>query len=261
MGYISSLLLLVYMKESNTPTVSVLMCVYNGGIPLSSALESILEQTFLDFEFVIVDDGSTDETVSILEDLQLANMRVLVAEQNGGKGSAVRRGMLAAEGEFILFADADNSTPIEQLGKMLQQMESGYDVLIGSRAADGSQAQNRDIIRRSMSWGLHSLVHMILHVDVSDTQCGFKLFRREAAVQLCQYQTLMGFSFDLELLYLTEKLGFSLGETPVNWYDAPGSKVNVIRDTRRFLVDLVRIRVNDSMGYYTRKGVLACESQ
>jgi dolichyl-phosphate beta-glucosyltransferase len=251
-------------KIDEAPYLSIIIPAYNESeriVPTIGAIASYVSGFGLPWELIVADDGSTDETVSILEDLQLANMRVLVAEQNGGKGSAVRRGMLAAEGEFILFADADNSTPIEQLGKMLQQMESGYDVLIGSRAADGSQAQNRDIIRRSMSWGLHSLVHMILRVDVSDTQCGFKLFRREAAVQLCQYQTLMGFSFDLELLYLTEKLGFSLGETPVNWYDAPGSKVNVIRDTRRFLVDLVRIRVNDSMGYYTHKGVLACESQ
>ncbi len=190
-----------------------------------------------------------------------ANLRVLVADQNGGKGSAVRRGIMVARGKYVLFADADNSTPIEHLGAMLEQMEAGHDVVIGSRAIQGSQAQNREIIRRSMSWGLNAAVRMILRLDVKDTQCGFKLFRREAAVQLCNYQTLMGFSFDLELLFLTRKLGLSLVEMPVDWHDAPGSKVRVMRDTRRFVVDLLRIRVNDFMGIYATEGLIVCESQ
>jgi dolichyl-phosphate beta-glucosyltransferase len=249
---------------SETPYLSVIIPAYNEAeriVPTIGAIASYVSGFDKPWELIIADDGSTDETVSILQSLQLANMRVLVAEQNGGKGSAVRRGMLAAKGDIILFADADNSTPIEQLGPMLQQMDSGYDVLIGSRAADGSQAQNRDIVRRSMSWGLHSLVSAMLNVDVSDTQCGFKLFRRDAAIELCRYQTLMGFSFDLELLYLTKKLDLRLGETPVDWYDAPGSKVNVIRDTQRFLADLLRIRVNDARGRYSEERILACESQ
>ncbi len=251
-------------RIKETPHLSVIIPAYNEAeriVPTIGAIASYVSGFDMPWELIIADDGSTDETVSLLQSLQLANMRVLVAEQNGGKGSAVRRGMLAAEGQVILFADADNSTPIEQLGPMLAQMDSGYDVLIGSRAADGSQAQNRDLIRRSMSWGLHSLVNTMLNMNVSDTQCGFKLFRRDAAIQLCRYQTLMGFSFDLELLYLTKKLDLRLGETPVDWYDAPGSKVNVVRDTRRFLADLVRIRVNDATGRYSEERILACESQ
>ena len=129
-------------KIDELPYLSIIIPAYNEAeriVPTIGAIASYVSGFNVPWELIIADDGSTDDTVAILQDLNLVNMRILVAEQNGGKGSAVRRGMLAADGQVFLFADADNSTPIEQLGPMLQQMDAGYDVLIGSHAATVAQ--------------------------------------------------------------------------------------------------------------------------
>ena len=233
--------------------LSIVIPAYNEEeriIPTVGAIASYVCSLDVAWELIVADDGSKDSTVAMLQELELTNLRVLVAEQNGGKGRAVQRGILAARGQYILFADADNSTPIEQLGAMLEEMDTRYDILVGSRAAEGSQESNRNILRRTMSGTLRFIVEHVLHIGVQDTQCGFKLFRREAAMEICERQTLMGFSFDLEILYLANKLGYSIGETPVEWYDAPGSKVDSLREARRFLKDMARIRVNDARGMY-----------
>jgi dolichyl-phosphate beta-glucosyltransferase len=201
----------------------------------------------LPWELIVADDGSKDQTVALVEELDLANLRVLRAPANGGKGSAVRRGMLAARGQYILFDDADNSTPIEELGKLLHMLtDDGYDVAVGSRAAEGADEAHRSPLRRLMSGGLRWMVGHVFRIGVRDTQCGFKLFTRDAA------QTINGFSFDLEILYLASKLGYRVAEVPVNWIDAPGSKVDTTKEVQRFLRDLIKIKVNDLRGVYAR---------
>jgi dolichyl-phosphate beta-glucosyltransferase len=241
-----------------TPLLSVVIPAYNESariVPTIAAISVYCSNLGLPWELIVADDGSKDDTVSVLHSLGLANLRVLTVEQNGGKGSAVRRGMLAARGRYILFTDADNSTPIEQLGFALQTLFEGYDVVIGSRAADGAEEHNRIPLRRIVSWGLRRLVRYALNLDLNDTQCGFKLFRREAARSLCQQQTLMGFSFDLELLYLAQKFSLQVVEHPVVWIDAPGSKVETVKEARRFLRDILTIRRNDVQGKYEYKAV------
>lgn len=238
---------------STTPYLTIVIPAYNEAhriVPTIGAIASYISAYDFPWELLVADDGSTDETVAILENLGMANLQVLVTQQNGGKGSAVQRGMLAARGKYILFADADNSTPIEELGHLLERAESGWDVVVGSRAVQGAQAQNRTYVRRAMSSGLRGLVRYLGDIGVRDTQCGFKLFRREAAQQIFARQTIMGFSFDLEILYLAQKLGYKIGEEPVAWFDAPGSKVNATRETYRFLRDLLKIKVNNLTGVY-----------
>jgi dolichyl-phosphate beta-glucosyltransferase len=236
-----------------SPKLSIVIPAYNEAVrivPTIGAMASYVCSLELPWELIIADDGSKDETVALCDGLELANLRVLIAEKNGGKGSAVRRGVLAARGERILFADADNSTPIEELSKLMARMDEGNDVVIGSRAASGADEAHRSFIRRTMSNTLRAMIQPILGMNIKDTQCGFKLFGREAAQRIFGAQTIMGFSFDLEILYLAHKFGYKVVEEPVSWIDAPGSKVDKMKEIRRFLKDMATIKINDMKGIY-----------
>jgi dolichyl-phosphate beta-glucosyltransferase len=239
------------------PYLSVVIPAYNEAvriIPTIGAIASHISSLGFPWELLIADDGSTDETVKLVQELEFANLKVLIAKQNGGKGSAVQRGMLAARGRYILFDDADNSTPIEEIKKLLTKLEEeNYDIAVGSRAATGAEEAKRTLLRRTMSWTLRSLVKFLFKIGVKDTQCGFKLFSKQAAHHLYSLQTINGFSFDLEILYLAERYGYRVAEIPVAWVDAPGSKVDPAREIQRFLNDLVYIKLNDWRGVYDQK--------
>lgn len=236
------------------PYLSVIIPTYNEEeriLPTIGAIASHVSSMGILWELIIADDGSTDQTANLVNGLGFANLRFLKAERNGGKGSAVRRGMLAARGQYVLFADADNSTPIEQVDRLLVKLtDEGYDIAIGSRAADGAEEASKSMLRHVLSGGLRLIVQLIVRLGVRDTQCGFKLFTKEAAGRLHHAQTLMGFSFDLEILYLATKLGYRVAEVPVAWIDAPGSKVDTAREAQRFIKDLLRIKLNDWQGRY-----------
>ncbi len=238
---------------TSPPVLSVVIPAYNEEIrilPTVAAIATHLSTLGTPWELIVADDGSTDGTVGILQALGWANLRVLVAERNGGKGSAVRRGMQAAQGRYVLFADADQSTPIEQYSALLAALERGHDVAIGSRAAAGAGVHGKSLHRRILSGGLRALVAVAFGMRVADTQCGFKLFTAEAASTLFARQVVDGFSFDLEVLYLAHRLGMSIAEVPVEWIDAPGSTVDAAKVTAEFLVELVRIRLFDLRGGY-----------
>jgi dolichyl-phosphate beta-glucosyltransferase len=236
------------------PFLSIVIPAYNEEeriVPTIGAIASHVSSLGYDWELLIADDGSKDNTVKLVKELNLANLRVLETEKNGGKGSAVRRGMIAARGKYVLFDDADNSTPVEELTKLLKKLEKeGYDVAVGSRAADGAQEAKRTILRRVLSGGLRWIVKNIFRIGVRDTQCGFKMFTNTAAHRLYTAQTITGFSFDLEILYLSAKFGYKIAEVPVEWVDAPGSKVDTRKEVQRFLRDLMKIKVNDIKGVY-----------
>lgn len=239
---------------TESPRLSVVIPAYNEAeriVPTIGAISSHLCDGSLAWELIVADDGSTDGTADLVENLGLANLRLLRAERNGGKGSAVRRGMLAARGDYLLFTDADNSTPIEELGKLLAQLvDNGAQVAVGSRAGGSADEQQRAPLRRIISGGLRHLVRHALRLQVVDTQCGFKLYTRAAGQMLHGLQTMNGFSFDLELLFLAQKLGYTVAEVPVTWIDAPGSKVRAFKEATRFLRDVLRIRANNWRGLY-----------
>jgi dolichyl-phosphate beta-glucosyltransferase len=248
-----------YLKWKNTPVggrpeISIIIPAYNETerlIPTIGAIASELSDQGLEWEMIVADDGSTDDTADIAESLGLVNLRVLRAPQNGGKGSAVRRGMAAARGRYILFTDADNSTPIEEIANLLVKVrDEGYDVAIGSRALSGGEEANKSAVRQLMSNGLRWMVQNIFSIQVQDSQCGFKLYTRDAADRLVLSQTIMGFSFDLEHLYLAQKYNMKIAEVPVKWVDAPGSKVDTRKEVQRFVRDLCKIKVNDWRGHY-----------
>ncbi len=241
-----------------SPTLSIVIPAYNEGeriLPTLGAFAVIVSKIAPDWELIVSDDGSRDLTSDLVETLGWVNLRVL-RHANTGKGGAVQRGVLAATGQMILFADADNSTPIEELSRLIAALEAGNDVAIGSRAAIGATEENKSIVRKLGSAFLRSLARAFTGLKTRDTQCGFKLFQREAALRLFTAQRAMGFSFDLEILYLARKFGYRVIEVPVRWFDAPGSKVDAVRDGLRFIRDLCKLILNDLGGHYRKTGGL-----
>lgn len=242
------------IPNEETPYLSVVIPAYNEAeriVPTIGAIASHLCDLGYVWELIISDDGSTDETVDLVKGLQLANLQLLIAPQNEGKGSAVRRGMLAAKGKYLLFTDADNSTPIEEINNLLNKLISEeYEIAVGSRAATGALETKKSPLRQILSNGLRWLVNNVFQIKVQDTQCGFKLYSEKVGKYLHQQQTLNGFSFDLEILYLAQKYGFPIAEVPVTWVDAPGSKVDTRKEVQRFLRDLLKIKMNDWRGNY-----------
>ncbi len=236
------------------PVVSIVIPTFNEErriMPTIGAIASHMCDTNLAWELIVADDGSTDRTRVLVESAELTNLRFVAAPRNMGKGAAVKRGMLAARGDYLLFADADCSTPIQEFDRLLSEVVTGKaDVAIGSRTSSGSAAENRSLLRRTMTAGLRFIVQSVLRTRVRDTQCGFKLFTRSAAKDLFSRQTIEGFSFDLELLYLSYRLGLQVAEVPVRWHDAPGSKVEPLKEARRFLRDVASIRLKSLKGAY-----------
>jgi dolichyl-phosphate beta-glucosyltransferase len=196
-------------------------------------------------EIIVVDDGSTDRTSRIAAEALLGrpNDRILRRGFNRGKGYSIREGMLAASGKLILFSDADLSTPIGEFEKLFAGVEDGNDIVIGSRALPGSDIRKRQSpLRERMGRIFNFLIRTFVLKGIRDTQCGFKLFRREAALDVFSRLLLNGFSFDVEALYVARRLGFTIGQVPVVWVNSPQSKVRLFYSSASMFRDLFRIR-------------------
>ena len=190
-------------------SLSIVIPAYNESeriLPTLAAFAVAVSALGEPWELIVSDDGSRDGTADLVAGLGWANLQV-VRHANTGKGGAVRRGVQAARGSLILFADADNSTPIEELPRLLAAVRAGAHVAIGSRAAEGAQEAGKSAVRRLVSGGLRRVTRALTGVSAQDTQCGFKLFRGEVARSLFRRSVLDGFSFDLELLYLAAQDG------------------------------------------------------
>lgn len=203
-------------------------------------------------ELIFVDDGSPDDTSKVIKKSikGLKNARLIRLSENQGKGAAICAGMAAASGEFLLFADADNSTPIWQAKEFFEKADEKT-VLIGSRYVAGAHLQKRQPLFRVLgSRILNLLVQAILLPGVKDTQCGFKLFPKAVVEDILPKLRLRGFSFDLEMLAAAKHLGYRIKEVPVVWRDDPRSMVSPIRDGIKFVVDTIRIKVSLIGGRY-----------
>lgn len=239
--------------NSRAVDLSIVVPAYNEQariVPTIGAFAAHLARTDLTWELIVSDDGSQDATRVLIELIDHANVRIVRADRNAGKGAAVRRGFHDARGRMVLFSDADNATPAQEVDRLIAQLEAGADVAIGSRAAAGADVVNRSLLRRTMTLGLRTVVHAGLGIGVADTQCGFKLFTAEAARRIGAAQTVDGFSFDLEMLHLAERFGYRIAEVPVRWFDAPGSTVKPAREALRFIASIFRIRLNALKGVY-----------
>jgi dolichyl-phosphate beta-glucosyltransferase len=209
---------------------------------------------FIDSEIVVVDDGSTDTTAAFVENYaaRTSRIRLLRNPGNRGKGYAVRHGMLDARGDWVLFSDADLSSPIEELEDLLEAAaKANADIAIGSRAIDRSLVKTHQSAARELSGRFFNLlVRLITRLPFQDTQCGFKLYRRDAARAVFSLQQLDGFSFDVEDLVIAKRLGFHVIEVPVEWANVEGTKVSLSKGLQSF-ADLVRIRWYDLTARYT----------
>jgi dolichyl-phosphate beta-glucosyltransferase len=203
----------------------------------------------LSYEVVVVDDGSSDGTYRIVDGLDDENVRVLKNEVNLGKGYSVRKGVLEAKYEWVLFSDADLATPMEELGEFLKH--SDYDVIFGSRCLpDSNIIVHQPRYRELMGHVYNILTQLLVVSGFRDMQCGFKLFKREAAQAVFSKQRLNGFGFDVEVVYLARKYGYRLLEYPVTWRHRQETKVNMLKAPSTMFMDLVRIRLNNLTGKY-----------
>jgi len=235
--------------------VSVVVPAYNEEARLSSTLPRLfdfLSQRWDAFELLVVDDGSRDGTAGIVTGFTDPRVRLLRNETNQGKGQSVRRGMLAARFDPVLFTDADLSTPIDELPKLAAALRNASaGVAIASRAAPGAVLKVRQPLRREALGRLFNLAVQALALPgLRDTQCGFKLFSRGAARRIFPLMTIRGFGFDAEVLFIARRLGIPIVEVPVTWLDSPQSRVRPFSDGLRMTLDLIRIRHNELRGAY-----------
>lgn len=232
----------------NSVSLSVILPAYNEEQRLRPTLESVcrfLSQRGTSFEVIVVDDGSSDNTKGLVEDFASSDSRVrcLALHKNAGKGRAVKEGVLHAHGARIVFADADGSTPIEEIDRLSAALDAGADMAIGSRALASSETRVEALwYRKLLGRIFNKLINLIIVPGIADTQCGFKLFTRRAAQFLFARQTAERFSFDVELLFIAQRAGLRISEVPVNWHNVPGSKVHLLTDACHMFMDACRFR-------------------
>lgn len=237
-------------------SISIIIPAFNEEKRLASTLTSVekyLSSSFWEFaEVVVVDDGSRDGTAALAE---AAGVRVLRNPGNRGKGYSVRHGMLEARGDWALFSDADLSAPIEELETLWKAVQrEGAACAIGSRALDRSLIGVRQPAFREFSGRLFNLLMRLeTGLPFQDTQCGFKLFEKSAAREIFSRQRLDGFGFDVEVLFIAQRLGYRTVEIPVRWNDVAGTKVSMVRGAMSFL-DPLKVRWNSLSGKYPALG-------
>jgi glycosyltransferase involved in cell wall biosynthesis len=249
------------------PELSIVIPAYNEEARLPRTLARIREYfsasrvlpdlppdfALTEIEILVVDDGSQDGTARIVEEWsrELPQVRLISNGDNRGKGYSVRHGMLESRGRLALFTDADLSSPIEEIEKLLAALAAGNDVAIGSRALDRSLITiHQSIVREWAGIIFNGFVRAITGLPFYDTQCGFKIFRRDPSRAVFEQQRIDGFGFDPEILFLAKRHGLRTAEVPVRWAHDPATKVHVIRDSFIMFCDLIYIRWNWLIGRY-----------
>ena len=228
--------------------LSVVLPCFNERLRLPSTLDAVrgfLDRRGDEYEVVLVDDGSDDGTLDLLRAYErgAANIRVVSLWPNQGKGRAVAEGVRVTQGTYVLMADADLSTPMVELERLEDALDAGADVAIGSRSAPGSEMLDQAFYRVLMGRTFNLLVRLMMLPDFRDTQCGFKLFRGEAARELFRRLQTSGFAFDVEILWHAQGAGYTVKEVPVRWRASDSSRVAPLRHSGQMLRDLVRLRM------------------
>jgi glycosyltransferase involved in cell wall biosynthesis len=236
--------------------LSIIVPAYNEEKRLPDTLQQV--QGFLlaqqySSEVLVVENASNDRTLAVAQDYarHFPQLRVMQCPQRG-KGLAVRQGMLAARGEYRFMCDADLSMPVNEIARFLPPTLRGVDIAIASREAPGAVRYGEPYYRHFVGRVYNMLIRLLALPGLQDTQCGFKCFRGAVVDELFRRQTLGGWSFDVEVLYIARRRGLRIVEVPVPWTYTPGSKVDVWRDSFRMATDLLRIRLNGLRGVYER---------
>jgi len=241
------------------PQYSIIIPAYNESARLGATLDRVLDHIAAqhwDAEVIVINDGSRDDTAEMVLTRARANPALRLVENPGnrGKGYSVRNGMLKAQGEIRLFTDADLSSPIEEANKLFATIEAGADVAIGSRwLQPDTQTQRQSLLRQFYGRTFNLVLRILLGLRFKDTQCGFKAFSRSSAQKLFSMQTIEGWGFDAELLFLADRLGLNVKELPVVWSDAEGTRIHPLRDGLHMMAEVLTIRWNAIGGKYSRE--------
>jgi len=236
--------------------ISLIIPVYNEEKRIKLTLGkciSYFKNKKIDYEIIIVDDGSTDKTRLIIKDFLSKNKNIKLTKQrkNKGKGYSVKEGMLLANGDYLLFSDADLSTPIEEIEKFIKVMKKGYDIVIASRnMKDSIIPIKQPFFRKFLGQVFPLIVNLLILPGYKDTQCGFKLFKKEVAIKIFSKQKINDFGFDVEILFIAKKYGYKIKEIPVIWSNSLVSKVSPLLDSIRMFLDILKIRLNDIKNTY-----------
>src|SRR4030066_891531 len=239
------------LSENNPPSsISIIIAAFNEEkriIPSLLKIKEYINKQNIPYEIIVVDDGSTDHTHTVVRDLikDIPYLKVIHYAPNKGKGHALRTGVLASKSEIILLSDADLSTPIEELSKLLPLIHNDKcDIAIGSRALALSEiVKKQPWWRQSMGKFFNKLVKVLVIEDFKDTQCGFKVFRGDIARSLFKEAQIDRFAYDVEILAIGKKKGCKIVEAPVRWINSPESKVNPVKDSLQMFGDLLKIRM------------------
>jgi dolichyl-phosphate beta-glucosyltransferase len=236
---------------------SIVIPAYNEAKRLPRTLESILayvKANSWDAEIIVVNDGSKDETAEVVRQYAAQHPIICLIDNavNAGKGQAIRDGVHRAINDIIIFADADDSTPIQDAEKLIDAIDRGADIAIGSRWVDRDLQVHPQPWHRRLNGRLYNLLlRSVLDLDFKDTQNGFKAFARPAAKKIFPLQKISGWGFDAEVLYLAKKFGLTVAEIPVEYtYYAEGSKIRPYRDGVRMLTELFKVRWHELNGAY-----------
>lgn len=222
--------------------------------PTLAKVDAYLRQQDYMAEVLVVDNGSSDQTVAVVKAFAQDHEYVqLIQLPERGKGRAVKAGMLAATGEYRFICDADLSMPIEEIAKFLPPAQESMDVIIGSREGPDAQRVGEPEYRHLMGRVLNFIVKLTAVHQFEDTQCGFKMFHRDAAEDLFSVQQMHGIGFDVELIFVAIKRGYRVVDVPITWYYDPDTRMRLFQDSLHILVEIWQIRQNWRRGIYEKK--------
>jgi glycosyltransferase involved in cell wall biosynthesis len=236
------------------PLASIIIPAYDEERRMPASLERVtafVREQPHDIEVVVVDDGSQDATAAIVEEFAQEHPFIsLIRNPHGGKGAAIKTGIASGRGQYLVVSDTDLSVPIDELPKFLPPALDGYDVAIASREVAGAKRIDEPYYRHLMGRGYNLLVRLVAVPGIQDTQCGFKAFRREVARHIFPFQTIDGWGFDVEILFIAQRFGYKVVEVPVVWHYGAESKISPVRDTIRMFTELLQVRRNARQGLY-----------
>ena len=237
------------------PKLSIIIPAYNEERRLPDTLKKItawMQSITFAVEILIVENGSQDRTTEIAESFAHRFDNIIVLHSSKGKGAAVREGMLQGKGDLLFVCDADLSMPIAEIENFLPLCAAGYHIVIGSREAPGARRYNEPFHRHLIGRVFNAIVRVLVIPGFDDTQCGFKLFQREVARDVFRRQTIFGWTFDVEVIYIALRYGYRIAEVPINWYFTPDSRISIFQDTWQMFYDLLKIRLNSWRSVYDR---------
>jgi len=235
--------------QSPEIALSIIVPAYNEAdriVPTLDRLVAWIATTGLEAELIVVDDGSKDDTTGVVRAHPAFEDGLLRLAENGrnrGKGYSVGHGVRESRGARVLFSDADLSTPIEEYSRLAAELDRGFDVAIGSRAAAGADIRKHQPLHRElMGRTFNRIVQTLVFPGIRDTQCGFKLFTADAAKTCFDHRTIDGFAFDVEVLFIARRLGLTVSEVPIAWENDEASRVSPIRHSYEMFRDILKIR-------------------